>query len=73
MNERTFYYIFYTLGPTVLTTSDTVCDIFLINASCKLFTFPHSTSYQPTPLPPVPQGESVLPFTPLATLEPYFY
>jgi hypothetical protein len=26
-NERTFYYIFYTLGPTVLTTDDTVCDI----------------------------------------------
>jgi hypothetical protein len=52
MNERTFYYIFYTLGPTVLTTDDTVCDIFLINASCKLFALHHSTSFQPTPLPP---------------------
>ncbi len=56
MNERTFYYIFYTLGPTVLTTDDTVCDIFLINASCKLFALHHSTSYQPTPLPPHSPG-----------------
>jgi hypothetical protein len=69
MNERTFYYIFYALGPTVLTTDDTVCDIFLINASCRLFALPHSTSYQPTPSPPVPQGESVLRLTPSAMLK----
>jgi hypothetical protein len=56
MNERTFYYIFKTLGPTVLITDDTVCDIFLIDASRKLFVLHHSTSYHPTPLPPLTPG-----------------
>ncbi len=56
MNERTFYYIFKTLGPTVLITDDIVCNIFLINASRKLFVLHHSTSYQPTPLPPHTPG-----------------
>ncbi len=39
----------------MLITDGTVRDIFLINASRKLFVLHHSTSYQPTPPPPYPR------------------
>jgi hypothetical protein len=54
MNERTFYYIFYTWSHRVKLRDGIIRDIFLINASFKLFTFSFRLVPTLPPPPPLP-------------------